>query len=438
MDKKRNSVQFILIIAVTSIAASPILALPMGIMSNILPSTVVRNSYSDKYKPETNEVPVDENISGQLSPLVNESNMVSAIEGGLIQATYFDGYGPETQIPYVDNSFYKDVPTYTIFQQYDEAGLPIELLSTEVFTPDETVQYINARGSILKESPEMSSRTLANITFGAEVTRIGIGDTWSKIRTEEGTEGYVLTATLDIDPVWEDVSYIVWVDTGSLILRSQPSVDSDIVANLYDETRLTVTGRSAKWYKVATDSGLSGYVYRSFTTETPPPTPTPTPTPTPVPQSNGGGGGGGSSSSSSSGYNATTGNVASLPTITGCNGQSVANVAESMVGTAYVYCGESASGVDCSGLVVYCYRQVGVDNLPHFADSLATCGVAVAREDVMPGDVVCYETSPGYSGHCGIYVGGGQIVHASTYSTGVIYANIDRKPILAIRRIIGG
>ncbi|MCQ2534802.1 MAG: NlpC/P60 family protein [Clostridia bacterium] len=438
MSKKRNSVQYIVVIVVAAMTASPMLTLPLGIINNILPSTQVRNAYAATFKQDELEDEGEEvTIEDWSYSETTGGEMVSAIEGGVIQATYFEGYEPEGASTYVDNSVYKDVLTYTVVQQYDEAGLPIELLSTDVFAPDNTTYYIAAKDSILKEFPEMDSITLKTLGFGSEVVRIGIGDTWSKIRTEDGTEGYVLTSSISYDMVWVDCDFIVWVDTSSLILRSEPSVDSEIVANLYDETRLHVTCYADKWFKVTTDSGLTGFVYRSYTSQTPPPTPTPTPTPTPIPQSNGGGGGGGGgSSSSSSGYNATTGNVSSLPVITGMNGQSVANVAESMIGKPYVWCGESASGVDCSGLVVYCYRQVGVDNLPHFANSLATCGVAVAREDVQPGDVVCYETSPGYSGHCGIYVGNGQIVHASTYSTGVIYASIDRKPILAIRRII--
>lgn len=437
MNRKRNSVQYILVIAVTAIVTAPVLSLPLGIMNNILPSTMVRNAYADTYEPvPEDEEPEERLIEGWSYSETTNGQMVSAIQGGVVQATYLEGYGPEDgETAYVDNSIYNDVPTYTVVQKYDEADLPIELLSTDVFAPDDTPYYIAARDSILKETPDMSSVTVATLNYGSQIQRIGIGDTWSKIKTESGAEGYVLTSSLSYQMVWVDCDFTVWVDTGSLILRSEASVDSEIIANLYDETKLHVIAAADKWFKVVTPDGETGYVYRSFTTETPPPTPTPTPTPTPKPQSTGGNGGGGSSSSSG-GYSGSTGDVSSLPVITGCNGQSVANVAESMVGKPYVWCGESADGVDCSGLVVYCYRQVGVDGLPHFANSLATCGVSVAREDVMPGDVVCYETSPGYSGHCGIYVGNGQIVHASTYSTGVIYANIDRKPILAIRRII--
>ena len=46
MNRKRNSVQYILVIAVTAIVTAPVLSLPLGIMNNILPSTMVRNAYA--------------------------------------------------------------------------------------------------------------------------------------------------------------------------------------------------------------------------------------------------------------------------------------------------------------------------------------------------------------------------------------------------------
>ena len=115
-------------------------------------------------------------------------------------------------------------------------------------------------------------------------------------------------------------------------------------------------------------------------------------------------------------------------------GQMIADIAESMVGTSYQYAGESQSGVDCSGLVVYCYAQMGID-LPHSSYSLCSVGTEVSVEDIRPGDIICWDNQGGSCGHVGIYVGDGQMVDARGHSDGVIYGDLDLHPILTVRRI---
>ena len=111
-------------------------------------------------------------------------------------------------------------------------------------------------------------------------------------------------------------------------------------------------------------------------------------------------------------------------------GQQVADFALQFVGNPYVYGGTSlTNGADCSGFVMSVYANFGV-SLPHSANADRKRGTGVASiQEAIPGDLVCY------SGHVGIYIGNGQIVHASNSRTGIIVSDANYDRILAVRRI---
>lgn len=128
----------------------------------------------------------------------------------------------------------------------------------------------------------------------------------------------------------------------------------------------------------------------------------------------------------------TTSNTATVPVITGDSemGVAVAEYACQFVGNPYVWGGTSlTNGADCSGFVMSVYSNFGV-SLPHSSTADRTQGYAVdGLANAQPGDLVCY------SGHVAIYIGNGQIVHASSSKTGIIISNADYKKVLAVRRI---
>ena len=111
-------------------------------------------------------------------------------------------------------------------------------------------------------------------------------------------------------------------------------------------------------------------------------------------------------------------------------GKSVAEYALQFVGNPYVYGGTSlTNGADCSGFVMSVYANFGV-SLPHSSKADRSQGAAVdGLANAQPGDLICY------SGHVALYIGNGQIVHASNAKTGIIVSDADYKKVLAVRRI---
>jgi cell wall-associated NlpC family hydrolase len=164
---------------------------------------------------------------------------------------------------------------------------------------------------------------------------------------------------------------------------------------------------------VKTSTGKTGYVSSQYLTRTGP--------------------------AKSSGSAATSGGS----TAVNSSGNAIVDLAYKALGVRYVRGSSSMSGFDCSGLTSWVYRQVGI-SVPRSTSGYYTIGESAALADIQLGDIICMDTRR-HDGktsitHVGIYVGNGNMIHASSTNHRVVLQNLSQYlgwgvKLITIRRI---
>ena len=211
-------------------------------------------------------------------------------------------------------------------------------------------------------------------------------------------------------------AYTGWVNTAALNVRSGASTSNNIIGNYTMGDK--VSGQLANGWLKVNYNGQTGYISANLLSNSK------VQKPQEVVQNN----------TNNRNNNQQNNNVQAEKTVTqnkqqtpapqaSGSGQSVANIAASMIGNPYVWGGTAPGGFDCSGLVQYAYRQVGV-NIARTTGGQAGNGYSVGLGNLQAGDILLFSYN-GSIDHVGIVTdSSGNFVHASTPSTGVTTGNV--------------
>ncbi len=294
------------------------------------------------------------------------------------------------------------------------------------------VGIVNGSTVRMRKKPDTDSKVITALGQGIPVSIVGAKNGWYKVKFD-GHTGYMSADYVSANKKVSGLVSYGEVTASALNIRQKANAEADCVGEVAYGTYVDVTGFKNGWYKIKYDD-YKGYVsgdYLNLTITKPvaiTETVETTDTSTDMSTSN-------SNSSSNSNSNSTSQKTTysySLPSggsggsITG-SGRDVSSYAQSLQGVPYVYGGASTYGFDCSGFTMYVMRHFGY-SLPHGATPQLNYGSSVSRSNLQPGDLVfftgTYNTSS-VASHVGIYVGGGQFVHASSGSGHVTTSSLS-------------
>ena len=286
--------------------------------------------------------------------------------------------------------------------------------STEEITLGE---YKISENTRLKLIPSINATDVIELKTDETVTVTEIMNGWACVETQT-TKGWLRKDKLKKDePVKETVEEVPeepaqetpiktqYVNSTTVNVRQEANTSSTIVTTVALNTEVQVYSEENGWSKV-TVNNMEGYISTSLLSNSKQETSRSQSTSR-------------RTSSTKTTTNTTSQKSATEPTNVPAsgNGSSIAATAKQYLGYKYTYGGSSPStGFDCSGFTSYVFKQHGI-SLNRTAAGQYSNGVAVSRANLQPGDLVMF----GKSGinHVAIYIGGGQIIHASTPSTGV-------------------
>ena len=289
-------------------------------------------------------------------------------------------------------------------EEFIEAVGPVELYGYNNIGIADVDNHLNVR-----QTPDESGKLVGKMSNNAACEILGTEGDWIKIKSGK-VEGYchkdyLLTGIFARKRAEEIVTTVAEATSGGLRVRTEPNTDCEILTTMAEGEYLEVVEELDGWIKVMLDDE-EGYI--------------------------------------SADYAQVKENLDTAITMTELlYGEGVSDVrielcqyAKQFIGNPYVWGGTSLTkGADCSGFTLSVFKKYGM-KLPHYSGSQAQMGKKVSLSEAKAGDLVFYSNGSRVN-HVAIYIGNGQVVHASSPRTGIKISNVGYRTIHSIRNIIG-
>lgn len=351
---------------------------------------------------------------------VNQMNINRNITGNIQTVTNMD-------VAQVQTASLSSNPAEEEFVGDIQEALGESVGSASIFTAEETVEdyklaYERAKNAnwgytnlgIADVSDNLNVRAAAaedgklvgKLPKDAACEVLDMDDTWVHIKSGS-VEGYVsreylLTGIPAKHRAEELATTVARVTTDSLKVRAEANTDSEVITMVPMGEELEVAAVEGDWVKVLLDNE-EAYVSAEFVE-----------------------------------VSAELGTAVTMSEL--LYGQGISDVrvdicqyAKEFLGNPYVWGGTSLTkGTDCSGYVMSLYKKYGV-SLPHSSRAQANCGTTIKVSEAQPGDLIFYGNGKNIN-HVAMYIGGGQVIHASNPKTGIRISNVSyRTPCKAVR-----
>lgn len=243
----------------------------------------------------------------------------------------------------------------------------------------QNAKVFNATGTVtasqlnVRQGPSTNYSVIHTLWRGNVIKLIGSSNGWYKIQLSDGRIGWVSSSYIN-NVTYQSSENITPLSTRGIVtasklnVRSGPSTSHSVIHLLWKNNNVKVIGRTGNWYKIQLTDGRTGFV--------------------------------------SGNYLKIDSRDSKINT--------VISTAKSLIGTPYVWGGESLAegGFDCSGFTQYVYRQAGVE-LNRLSQDQAKQGDYVSKSNLQPGDLIFSGfNGDGKINHVGIYIGSNQMIHS--------------------------
>ena len=295
--------------------------------------------------------------------------------------------------------------------------------------PKETVSVLSS-GEKIYITPLISSLVLNKLEEEKQIEIVSEINGWSYIKTGD-ISGWVRTESIKSKEVEKKAEEpekkeeenkdnnssqkTGYISTNSVNFRKEANTSAEVITKLSRNAKVTVISEEGNWAQI-TYNGDTGYVSKDYVSDKE------------IEITSRGTTRSSKDTDKQETVKTNETSSASTPVSTNgsISGSNVVAYAKQYLGSKYVSGGASPKGFDCSGFTTYVYKHFGI-SLSRTSSGQASNGRAVARSELQAGDIICFSNSSSSKriGHVGIYVGGGQFIHAANSRKGVIISNVS-------------